>query len=249
MIESNGNFLASPSLGRTLAMRILVVEDDTQLAEVLNEALLRRHYSVDVAKDGDMASKWVESVKYNLIILDLMLPKLDGIRFCQQLRQVPPSHPAYQNVTCPVLMLTARDTATDKITGLDAGADDYVTKPFDLEELMARVRASLRRGSSNSAASLCWGALHLNLETHEALYDDQPLVLTPKEFALLKLLVTNGRRVLSRSGIIEQVWSHDDAPVEETVNSHMRGLRHKLRALGAPDNFIETVHGLGYRLK
>lgn len=230
-------------------MRILVVEDDTQLAEVLGEALLRRHYSVDVAKDGDVAWKCVESAKYNLIILDLTLPKLNGIRFCQRLRQVTPHQPAHQNVTCPVLMLTARDTVTDKITGLDAGADDYVTKPFDLEELMARIRASLRRGSSSTAANLCWGALHLNPETHEALYDNQLLVLTPKEYALLELLVTNGRRVLSRSGIIEQVWSHDDAPVEETVNSHMRGLRQKLRSLGAPDNFIETVHGLGYRLK
>lgn len=238
-----------PHSGKIQLMRILVVEDDTQLAEVLSEALSRRHYSVDVAKDGDIAWRWVESVRYNLIILDLTLPKVDGIRFCQQLRQVAPQQLAHQNTTCPVLMLTARDTVTDKITGLDAGADDYVTKPFDLEELMARIRASLRRGSSSTAANLCWGALRLNPETHEALYDNQPLVLTPKEYALLELLVTNGRRVLSRSGIIEQVWSHDDAPVEETVNSHMRGLRHKLRALGAPDNFIETVHGLGYRLK
>ncbi|MBF2047953.1 MAG: response regulator transcription factor [Elainella sp. C42_A2020_010] len=230
-------------------MRILVVEDDIQLAEVISEALSRRHYAVDVAKDGNAAWKWVELVKYSLIVLDLTLPKLDGIRLCQQLRQVAPNQPAHQNKTSPVLMLTARDTVTDKITGLDAGADDYVTKPFDLEELMARVRAALRRGSSTTTADLCWGALHLNPETHEARYDNQPLLLTPKEYALLELLVTNGRRVLSRSGIIERVWSHDDAPLEETVNSHMRGLRQKLRALGAPDNFIETVHGLGYRLK
>lgn len=234
---------------KTQFMRILVVEDDTQLAEVLSEALLRRHYTVDVAKDGNAAWEWVELVKYNLIILDLTLPRLDGIGFCQRLRQAMPTQSAYQNAACPVLMLTARDTVTDKITGLDAGADDYVTKPFDLEELMARIRASLRRGSSSTAANLSWGALRLNPETHEALYADQPLVLTPKEYVLLELLVTSGRRVLSRSGIIEQVWSHDDAPVEETVNSHIRGLRQKLRSLGAPDNFIETVHGLGYRLK
>jgi DNA-binding response OmpR family regulator len=230
-------------------MRILVVEDDTQLAEVLAEALLRRHYTVDMAKDGDDAWKWVELVKYNLIVLDLTLPKLDGIGFCHRLKQVAPHQPAHQNIATPILMLTARDTITDKITGLDAGADDYVTKPFDLEELMARIRAALRRGSSSTTADLRWGALRLNPETHEALYNDQPLALTPKEYALLELLVTNGRRVLSRSGIIERVWSYNDAPVEETVNSHIRGLRHKLRSLGAPDDFIETVHGLGYRLK
>lgn len=230
-------------------MRILIVEDDTQLSEVLTEALLRRQYIVDVAMDGAAAWQWVELVKYDLIVLDLTLPCLDGIRLCRRLRQVAPNHPAHQNIASPVLMLTARDTVTDKITGLDAGADDYVTKPFDLEELMARIRASLRRGSSSTTASLCWGALHLNPETHEAKYNDQPLALTPKEYALLELLVTSGRRVLSRSGIIERVWSVEDAPVAETVTSHIRGLRHKLRTLGAPDNFIETVHGLGYRLK
>jgi DNA-binding response OmpR family regulator len=146
-------------------------------------------------------------------------------------------------------MLTARDTVTDKIVGLDAGADDYVTKPFDLEELMARVRALLRRGLSTSDLNLHWGNLQLKPGTHEATYDDHPLTLTPKEYALLELLVASGRRILSRSGIIEQLWSADDSPVAETVNSHIRGLRQKLKALGAPDDFIETVHGLGYRLK
>jgi DNA-binding response OmpR family regulator len=146
-------------------------------------------------------------------------------------------------------MLTARDTVADKIIGLDAGADDYVTKPFDLEELMARIRALLRRGNSTTRMSLCWGSLHLNPSTHEAIYDNQSLSLTPKEYALLELLVSSGRRILSRSGIIEQLWSLDNSPAEETVTSHIRGLRNKLKALGAPEDFIETVHGLGYRLK
>ncbi len=230
-------------------MRILVVEDDIQLAEVLTEALTRRQYVVDVAKDGQTAWNWVESMKYDLVVLDLTLPKLDGIRLCKQLRTSVATSPAYRNSTSPVLMLTARDTVADKITGLDAGADDYVAKPFDLEELMARIRALLRRGSSVTTASLCWGSLCLNPSTYEATYDDKPLSLTPKEYALLELLVSSGRRVLSRSGIIEQVWSLDNAPTDETVRSHIRGLRHKLRALGAPEDFIETVHGLGYRLK
>lgn len=230
-------------------MRILVVEDDIQLSEVLTEALTRRQYVVDSAKDGEVAWSWVESMKYDLVVLDVTLPKLDGIRFCQKLRGCEVTHPAHRNSTSPVLMLTARDTVADKITGLDAGADDYVAKPFDLEELMARVRALLRRGSSSSTASLCWGSLCLKPGTFEAAYDNKLLSLTPKEYALLELLVSSGRRVLSRAGIIEQVWSLDNSPAEETVTSHIRGLRHKLKDLGAPDDFIETVHGLGYRLK
>lgn len=230
-------------------MRILVVEDDVQLADILTEALTNCQYVVDLAKDGETAWNWVELMKYDLVVLDVTLPKLDGIRFCKRLRHSTSHHPSYQNATVPVLMLTARDTVSDKIAGLDAGADDYVTKPFNLGELMARVRANLRRGSSTVNLTLSWGKLQLNPSTYEATYDLQPLTLTPKEYALLELLVTNGRRVLSRSGIIEQVWSLDNTPVEETVTSHIRGLRQKLKALGAPDDFIETVHGIGYRLK
>lgn len=230
-------------------MRILVVEDDIQLSEILAEALTRRQYVVDLAKDGEAAWNWVEAMKYDLVVLDVTLPKLDGIRFCQRLRNCEVTSLAHRNSTSPVLMLTARDTVADKITGLDAGADDYVAKPFDLEELMARIRALLRRGTSTTTASLCWGSLRLNPSTHEASYDSQLLSLTPKEYALLELLVSSGRRVLSRAGIIEQVWSLDSSPAEETVTSHIRGLRHKLKVLGAPDDFIETVHGLGYRLK
>ncbi|MCP6762798.1 MAG: response regulator transcription factor [Fischerella sp. CENA71] len=230
-------------------MRILVVEDDTQLAEVLSEVLTRRQYVVDVAKDGELAWNSVESIKYDLLVLDVTLPKLDGIRFCQRLRTVQSSNPAHRNSAAPVLMLTARDTVADKITGLDAGADDYVAKPFDLEELMARIRALIRRGSSATTLSLSWGGLLLNPSTYETTYHDQPLALTPKEYAILELLVANGRRVLSCSSIIEQVWSTEDSPVEETVRSHIKSLRQKLRISGAPEDFIETMHGLGYRLK
>lgn len=230
-------------------MRILIVEDDVQLSEVLTEALTRRQYVVDVARDGTAAWNLVEVIDYDLIVLDVTLPKLNGIEFCQQLRTAEAHKHKQLRSTIPVLMLTARDTVADKIVGLDAGADDYVTKPFDLEELMARVRALLRRGFSTSEFTLRWGSLQLNPSTHEAIYNDHPLTLTPKEYALLELLVASGRRILSRSGIIEQLWSVDDSPVAETVNSHIRGLRHKLKALGAPEDFIETVHGLGYRLK
>ncbi|NJL19956.1 MAG: response regulator transcription factor [Leptolyngbyaceae cyanobacterium SM1_3_5] len=230
-------------------MRILIVEDDVQLSEVLMEALTRRQYVVDVARDGAAAWNLVEAIDYDLIVLDVTLPKLNGLQFCQRLRTAEAQKHKHLKSAVPVLMLTARDMVADKIVGLDAGADDYVTKPFDLEELMARVRALLRRGLSTPEFTLQWGDLQLNPNTHEATYADQALTLTPKEYALLELLVASGRRILSRSGIIEQLWSVDDSPVAETVNSHIRGLRQKLKAKGAAEDFIETVHSLGYRLK
>lgn len=222
-------------------MRILLVEDDLQLADMLTEALTDHQYVVDVAKDGQIAWDWVQTLEYDLILLDVTLPKLDGVSFCQKLRA--------RNATLPILMLTARDTIADKITGLDAGADDYMVKPFDLQELMARIRALLRRGKSTSPPNLSWGNLQLNPSTYEVSYQQQPLHLTPKEFAILELLISSGRRVLSRSAIIERIWSLEDPPTEETVKSHIKSLRHKLRSANAPEDFIETVHSLGYRLK
>ncbi|MCA1992697.1 MAG: response regulator transcription factor, partial [Coleofasciculus sp. S288] len=155
-------------------MRILVVEDDVQIADMLTEALTSRQYTVDVAHDGEIAWDWIEAFEYNLVLLDITLPKKSGIRLCQQLRD--------RNSAIPVLMLTARDTIADKIIGLDAGADDYMVKPFELEELMARVRALLRRGSSATRSSFCWGDLRLNSITYEVTYTNQLITLTPKEY-------------------------------------------------------------------
>jgi DNA-binding response OmpR family regulator len=223
-------------------MRILVVEDDVQLAEMLMEALTDRQYVVDVAQDGEEAWDFVKGLEYDLVVLDITLPKLDGVSFCQRLRS--------RHHSLPVLMLTARDTLADKVTGLDAGADDYMVKPFEMPELMARIRALLRRNqSATSFPDLSWGSLSLNSSTYEVNYAEHPLHLTPKEFALLELMVSSGRRVLSRTGIIERIWSLNDPPSEETVKSHIKSLRNKLREAGAPDDLIETVHGLGYRLK
>lgn len=222
-------------------MRILVVEDDIQLAEMLTEALTDRQYAVDVAEDGEIAWDWVSTWEYDLVVLDLTLPKLDGVKLCQRLRQ--------QDTTLPILMVTARDTVADKIIGLHAGADDYVVKPFDLQELMARVRALLRRGNVAQAPGLTWGNLRLDSSTFEVTFDDIPVYLTPKEFAILEVLLSSGRRVLSRSNIIERIWSLADPPTEETVKTHIKSLRHKLKNAGAPEDLIETVHGLGYRLK
>ncbi|MBG1263863.1 response regulator transcription factor [Nostoc commune] len=231
-------------------MRILVVEDDVQLAEMLMEALTDRQYVVDIAQDGEEAWDCIKVLEYDLVVLDVTLPKLDGVSFCQRLRSPTSRHSLSRNITIPVLMLTARDTLGDKIIGLDAGADDYMVKPFEMPELIARVRALLRRNSAaTSSSDFGWGNLRLNSSTYEATYSDQSLHLTPKEFALLELMVSSGRRVLSRAGIIERIWSLDDPPSEETVKSHIKSLRYKLKDVGAADDFIETVHGLGYRLK
>ncbi|MEB3182160.1 MAG: response regulator transcription factor [Nostocaceae cyanobacterium] len=222
-------------------MRILLVEDNLRLAEALSEALTDEFYVVDVVKDGESAWDQVKAIAYDLILLDVMLPKLDGISLCQRLRN--------HGYTLPVLMLTARDTSTDKVNGLDAGADDYVVKPFDLQELLARIRALLRRGTSPATPILSWGGLQLNPSTYEVTYEQQPLQLTPKEFRMLELLLRNGRRVLSRAVIIENLWSSYNPPEEDTVKAHIKSLRQKLKAVAAPDDLIETVHGLGYRLK
>jgi DNA-binding response OmpR family regulator len=222
-------------------MRILVVEDDVQIADMLAEALADCQYIVDIAQDGEIAWDWIDLYEYDLILLDVTLPKMNGLLFCQKLRD--------RNISIPVLMLTARDTIADKIVGLDAGADAYMVKPFDLDELLAQIRALLRRRDSVAQMRLCWGELCLSPDTYEVTYNENPLRLTPKEYALLELLISNGRRVLSRPGIIDRLWSIDESPTEEAVKTHIRTLRQKLRAAGAPDDLVETVHGVGYRMK
>jgi DNA-binding response OmpR family regulator len=222
-------------------MKVLLVEDDELLAGVVAEFLTDHLHVVEVVTDGESAWSQISALEYDLILLDVMLPKLDGIRLCQRLR----SH----GYSVPVLMITARDTSTDKVLGLDAGADDYMVKPLDFPELLARIRALLRRGSSVSSPILEWGELHLDPATYEVSYHDNTLRLTPKEYKLLELLLRNGRRILSRNTIIERLWSFENPPEEGTVKTHIKSLRKKLKIVGAPTNLIETVHGIGYRLK
>jgi DNA-binding response OmpR family regulator len=221
-------------------MRILLVEDDLRLAETLAEALTDQRYVVDIVTDGEAGWQQAKLLDYDLLLLDLMLPELDGIGLCHRLR----SH----GYKMPILMLTACDTIDDEINGLDVGADDYVVKPVDLQKLFARIRALLRRGSS-TAPILTWGELSLDPSTYEVSYRGHPIHLTPKEYSLLELLLRNGRRVLSRSVMIEHVWSLESPPEEHTVKVHIRGVRQKLKAAGADEDSIETVHGIGYRLK
>jgi two-component system OmpR family response regulator len=221
-------------------MKVLLVEDDERIADALAEALSDQHYAVDVAYDGEEGWDYLEAYEYSLILLDWMLPKLDGIRLCQRLRQ--------QGLQTPVLLLTAKDTSSDKVIGLDAGADDYVVKPFDLQELMARIRALLRRGGPTRLPILEWGKLRLDPGTTDVAYGHTPLRLTPKEYQLLELLLRQAPRTLNRRVILEALWASEDLPGEETVKVHLRSLRQKLAAVGAVD-LIETVYGLGYRLK
>ncbi|MFG6101808.1 DNA-binding response regulator [Leptolyngbyaceae cyanobacterium CCMR0082] len=222
-------------------MRLLLVEDDSQLAESLTEVLEAQRYVVDAVKDGESGWSQVQLMDYDLTLMDVTLPYLDGIRLCQRLR----SH-GYE---LPVLMLTARDTSQDKVRGLDSGADAYMVKPFDLSELLAQIRALLRRGSVQSPMVLVWEKLSLDPSTYEVNYNKQALRLTPKEFSILELLLRNGRRVLSRSFILESLWSMKSPPDEETVKAHIKSLRNKLKVAGAPKTLIETVHGVGYRLQ
>jgi DNA-binding response OmpR family regulator len=222
-------------------MKLLLVEDDIHLGEVIADALSDYDYIVDVATDGEMGLHQATHDEYSIIILDVGLPKLDGIKVCQCLRQ--------QSCLVPILMLTARDSSTDKVIGLDAGADDYLIKPVDLPELLARIRALLRRANVSAMPLLSWGDLTLNPSSYEVTYNSQPLQLTPKEFSLLQLFLYSGRRVLSRRMIISHVWQQDDPPEEESVKSHIKALRQKLYAVGAPSDLIETVRGIGYRFK
>ena len=222
-------------------MRILLVEDDIPLAEALAEALSDQRYVVDVVNDGELAKTQLQVLEYDLLMLDVMLPKLSGVNLCKQLRS--------QGYTTPILMVTARDTSDDKVIGLDAGADDYLVKPIDLPELSARIRALLRRGTVSASPTLHWKGVNLDPSTHEADYSDRPLHLTPKEYSILELFLRNEQRVLSRNFIIEHIWSLDDPPQEDSIKAHIKSLRQKLKAVGASPELIETVYGIGYRLK
>ncbi|HIK26573.1 MAG: response regulator [Oscillatoriaceae bacterium SKW80] len=222
-------------------MKILLVEDDEAIARMLLNVLAEQHHTLDVASDGQKGWELAEAFTYDLIVLDVVLPHLDGITLCRRLRA--------RRLTMPILLLTCRNSSDDKVIGFDAGADDYVVKPFDPQELVARIRALLRRGGSSLPPVLEWGELHLDPSTCEVTYGKQLLHLTPKEYSLLELFMRNSSRVFSSSAILEQLWSFEEPPSEETVRAHIKGLRQKLKMAGAPTDLIETVYGLGYRLK
>lgn len=221
-------------------MKILLIEDDNVLASAISDALTQQQYVVDIATDGEMGWLTAFHGNYDLILLDVVLPKLDGVSLCQQLRQA-----GHQ---LPILLLTAKDSTTDKVLGLDAGADDYLIKPFEFPELAARIRALLRRGSGSATPILEWGQLRLDPSRCEVTYCDRPVSLTSTEYRVLELFLRNSHCTFSRSAIVDQLWNLNDPPQEATIKSYIKTLRQKLHHAGAPIDLIETVYGLGYRL-
>jgi DNA-binding response OmpR family regulator len=223
-------------------MKILIVEDDKLTVNLLARSLDAHNYTFNTAEDGETALQLAKTYDYDLILLDVMIPKLDGISVCRELRSC-----GYQ---MPILLLTALDSSVDRVQGLEAGADDYVVKPFNLPELIARIRALLRRGKAHLLSKhLTWEKLQISLDTAEVTYEEKVLHLTPKEYNLLELFLRNPRRIFSRSAILDRIWSAGEFPQEEAVTAHIKGLRQKLKAAGMIVDLVETVYGLGYRLK
>jgi DNA-binding response OmpR family regulator len=223
--------------------RILVVEDELPMRTVLRDCLERRGYRVLLAADGLSALEKALQEKPDLIVLDIMMPKLDGFAVCAELRRL--------GNTAPVLFLTAKASVEDRVTGLDAGADDYLVKPFSREELLARVRALWRRAQrqTRTLTTVAFGAVKIDFAGQCAWRAGKPLELTPKEFAMLRLLLERPGEVVSRDQFLDVVWGYTAFPTTRTVDKHIVGLRHKLEDNPEQPRWITTVHGVGYRLE
>ena len=222
-------------------MRILIVEDDGRIARPLAEDLRHQLHVVEVAVDGLQGWEYAQSQVYDLILLDLMLPKLGGIELCRRLRGI--------GCQALILMLTARDTTGDKIIGLDAGADDYLVKPFELDELAARIRALSRRSGEVQPLVLSYGEIRLNPVNCVVTYAGQILSLTPKEYGILEYFLHHPQQVVSKSALIDKLWEFDKSSGAETIKTHVTNLRRKLKEAGCLVDVIETVYGVGYRLR
>lgn len=221
-------------------MKILIVEDELSIIEFIRYNLEAENYEVEYALDGEEAIEKIKKGDIDLILMDLMLPKIDGVTLTKLLRK------NTQTATIPIIMLTAKSTEIDKVVGLEVGADDYITKPFSIRELIARVKALLRRSSAAAQGSdvLQIGNLVINEEEFTATLGDKELELTLKEFLLLKILVENRGKVLTRDFLLDKVWGYDYVGESRTVDVHIRHLRSKL---GEDADFIKTVRGMGYK--
>lgn len=220
-------------------MRILVVEDETRLAALLRRGLTEEGHAVDLVANGEDALGWLAGGNHDAIIMDIMLPGIDGLEVCRRLRRA--------RVTTPILILTARDAVTDRVTGLDAGADDYLVKPFALAELSARLRALARRPVEALDTILHVGALRLDPAARRVWHDNEPVELGNKEFRILEYLMQNPNRALTRTMITDRVWDYDVLNATNVIDVHIRSLRRKLRDTPGK-GLIETVRGVGYRI-
>ncbi|NEP40878.1 MAG: response regulator transcription factor [Okeania sp. SIO2H7] len=221
-------------------MRILLTEDDHRLSKQLVRVLTRENYIVDAAFDSKEALELIEIFPYNLLILDIILPGVDGITLCRQLRD--------RHLKIPILLLTVKNTNEDKVKAFDAGADDYLVKPFNLPELLARIRALLRRNIEQFVTALEWQGLCLNPTSRQVTYQDKKINLTITEYQIIELFLHHKHKLFSCGDIIEHLYFFENPPAESTIRSHIRGLRKKLKNAGC-NEAIATVHGFGYRLK
>lgn len=218
-------------------MRILIVEDERRLSDIIKKGFVEDGFAVDQAFDGEEGQYLAESEDYDLIVLDLMLPKIDGIDVCKNLRK--------KEIKTPILMLTARSTTEDKVQGLDSGADDYITKPFSFIEFRSRVHALIRRSHQEGSPILQIDGLILDPLKHKVTRDGKDISLTPKEFAILELLMRHKGEVVTRTMIIEHVWNYDFDGMSNVVDVFVVTLRKKIDS-GFKTKLIKTVHGIGY---
>jgi DNA-binding response OmpR family regulator len=221
-------------------MTILVVEDEVKLADLLKKALSGQRYTVDVARDGEEGFNKALKNNYGLIVLDLMLPKKDGMDVCKELRE--------RHIHTPIIMLTARGVLEDRVQGLDVGADDYLMKPFEMEELFARIRAVLRRRKTTESLVLKVGDLVMDTKSHEVTRAGKKISLTPKEYRILDALLRQVGEALSREQLIKEAWGPDYKEDNHELNVHMRYLRSKIDE-GFEKPLIQTVRGVGYIIK
>lgn len=220
-------------------MRILIIEDDREMVHVLQRSLTEEGYAVDIAYDGEEGELYASSVPYDVIILDIMLPLKDGFDVCVSLRQ--------NKINTRILMLTARDAVKDRVKGLDCGADDYLTKPFDFSELSARIRTLLRREIVRGSSIIQVNDLTLNTITREVTRGGEPIKLTAKEFGILEYFMMNPGAVISRKMLEEHVWNFALDSESNLIEAYIRRIRQKINANGKED-LIETIRGAGYRL-
>ncbi len=223
-----------------MAPKILIVEDEEQISSFLRRGLTYEGYEVDAAPDGTVALTKARETRMDLVVLDLMLPGMDGLEVCRRLRTA--------NSSLPILVLTARDSVSDRVQGLDAGADDYMVKPFALAELLARVRALLRRAGPGEPELLQFGDLKLDTGTRQVHRSDKMIELTSKEFDLLELFLRHPRKVLTRETIYDRVWGYDFGGESNIIEVYIRYLRQKLELEGK-SRLLYTVRGVGYVLR